>query len=290
MIQTYINQLDAVQEFINSLKRTTQVIGLIASIASVGAFSFWGYNLLLVRDLKDIPVIRANPEPMVVQPEDPGGYQAKNQGFSINQVAETGIAANPPTEVKLAPPPEDLRNYVAKSDLSHHRNSATVLTFPERAAFGRKRGDGLVEMNESMAASTIDRPFKVKTGQVMVSLRPKIRPSTNVVLGGGSEALTGNASNAEIREVAVQDVPAGAQMVQLGAFATRELALAHWNLLQNQVGNYLKGREIVIQKRQSAGRVFYRLRTIGFDNVEYARRFCSALFAKNAECIPVTNR
>jgi hypothetical protein len=45
-----------------------------------------------------------------------------------------------------------------------------------------------------------------------------------------------------------------------------------------------------VQKASSGGRVFYRLRAMGFDDLGDARRFCSALVAENADCIPVVTR
>ncbi|MFD1809072.1 SPOR domain-containing protein [Gemmobacter lanyuensis] len=38
------------------------------------------------------------------------------------------------------------------------------------------------------------------------------------------------------------------------------------------------------------GRTFYRLRAQGFSDEADARRFCAAITAEGAECIPVTLR
>ena len=290
MAQTYINQSDSAQESTASLMRMANVIGLAVSLALIGVGVVWGYNLLLVRDVKGIPVVRAKNAPMVVQPEDPGGYQARNQGLSINQVVETGLAANPPAKVKLAPPQADLGKYVAKDDLSRRTDLVNDSILPEEAAFGRKRDAVLAQMNASGSARAIDQALKEITGQVIVVPRPKARPEINAGSGGESEDSAGNVSNAKIREVAAEDVPKDTQMAQLGAFGTRDLALSHWNWLQNEFGDYIKGRDLVIQKRQSGGRVFYRLRTLGFENIEHTRRFCAALVTANADCIPVLSR
>jgi hypothetical protein len=52
----------------------------------------------------------------------------------------------------------------------------------------------------------------------------------------------------------------------------------------------MQGKSRVIQKAQSGGRTFYRLRVAGFDDISDARRFCSALLAEKAACIPVKMR
>ena len=50
------------------------------------------------------------------------------------------------------------------------------------------------------------------------------------------------------------------------------------------------GKAMVIQAAESGGRTFFRLRAHGFENEDDARRFCSALVAENASCIPVAHR
>ena len=52
----------------------------------------------------------------------------------------------------------------------------------------------------------------------------------------------------------------------------------------------LEGKSRVVQKATSGGRGFYRLRAMGFNDIADARRFCSALVAENADCIPVVMR
>ena len=47
---------------------------------------------------------------------------------------------------------------------------------------------------------------------------------------------------------------------------------------------------MVVQSAQSGGRTFYRLRAHGFAGEDDARRFCAALLAENAACIPVAQR
>jgi hypothetical protein len=52
----------------------------------------------------------------------------------------------------------------------------------------------------------------------------------------------------------------------------------------------LIGKTRIIQAAQSSGRTFYRLRAEGFTDEADQRRFCSALVAEQAACIPVTVR
>ena len=76
----------------------------------------------------------------------------------------------------------------------------------------------------------------------------------------------------------------------LGAFDSPEVARAQWDQLQTRFDAYLAGKKRIVQKATSGGRVFYRLRAMGFEDIADARRFCSALVAENADCIPVVTR
>ncbi len=127
-------------------------------------------------------------------------------------------------------------------------------------------------------------------GAVARSLRPQLRPA-------GLRAGPASAPLAAIQEVAASSgevdaarIPAGTRLVQLGAFDSAEVARSEWERLSSKFSDYLDGKERVIQRATSGGRVFYRLRAMGFADLNDARRFCSALTAQRADCIPVVTR
>jgi hypothetical protein len=91
-------------------------------------------------------------------------------------------------------------------------------------------------------------------------------------------------------ELDPDSLPAGTRLVQLGAFDSPEVARGEWATLQARFGDLMSGKSVVIQAAQSGGRTFYRLRAHGFDGEDDARRFCAALLAENAACIPVVHR
>ncbi len=82
----------------------------------------------------------------------------------------------------------------------------------------------------------------------------------------------------------------GTRLVQFGAFDSVELAEAEWRRLAGRFGALMEGKAMVIQAAESGGRTFYRLRAHGFEDEADARRFCSALVAEQANCIPVAHR
>ncbi|WP_240789475.1 SPOR domain-containing protein [Pseudooceanicola onchidii] len=77
------------------------------SIALVIGVGVWGYKTM-VRDVSDVPVVRAAKDPMRIAPEDPGGTLAGNTGLAVNQVAAEGVAEKPADRLILAPEPIQL--------------------------------------------------------------------------------------------------------------------------------------------------------------------------------------
>lgn len=92
------------------------------------------------------------------------------------------------------------------------------------------------------------------------------------------------------RDVDASAVPTGTRVVQLGAFNSEAVARSEWERLSGRFSSYMDGKGRMIQKARSGGRDFWRLRVVGFEDAADARRFCSALQAQNAACMPVTMR
>ena len=121
---------------------------------------------------------------------------------------------------------------------------------------------------------------------IAASLRPRARPADlRDVLQVAAAAPEGG-----VRDVDPTSIAVGTRLAQLGAFASEEIARDEWTRLGGRFEEYLAGKDRVIQKATSGGRTFYRLRAMGFDDLADARRFCSALVAEKAECIPVVTR
>ncbi len=129
-------------------------------------------------------------------------------------------------------------------------------------------------------------------GAVVRSPRPERRPEGD---GSGDPVLVPTALTAADDvpvggEVDVASIAAGTRLVQLGAFDDEAGARREWAQLQARFGELIAPKAMVLQKAESGGRSFVRLRALGFEDEADARRFCSALLAENAGCIPVAHR
>ncbi len=304
------------------------MIGAVASLALVAGTGVWGYKLL-VRDVSGVPVVRAVEGPMRIQPDDPGGRQADHQGLAVNTVAADGSAAAPADTLTLAPAPINLSDddsassdtalarllpasvpQVDSTSLSDAQDTeAGDIIAPPRLSsdrieaiesFANQIASGVQPLSNAndVAATPVetadtasDASNPVFTNGVSHSLRPVLRPSD---LGKPVKmAALGTAPESPLTPASTVDaasIPVGTHLVQLGAFASADIAASEWDKLSLRFRDYLGNKTRVIQQATSGGRVFYRLRAMGFADLSDARRMCSALKAERADCIPVTVR
>lgn len=302
-----------------SMGKFANIAGAAVSLALVVGVGVWGYKLL-VRDVSDIPIVRATAGDMRVRPEDPGGQLAQNQGLSVNTVASAGASEARVQEVRLAPVPTDLdaedqpmTQTAAVAPRRQQLLAPVVAAEPEvqapaaqdiAAALESGSVDDLVaqltdgvaplEPTEAqsapvLASVTPQAVPELLTGEgVQVSLRPALRPerrlvATNAVAVSAPAAATGG-------EVAATSLPAGTRLVQLGAFDSPEIARAQWGQLSARFTPFMESKQRIVMEAKSGGRTFYRLRAMGFEDIGDARRFCSALLSESVDCIPVVTR
>jgi hypothetical protein len=145
---------------------------------------------------------------------------------------------------------------------------------------------------EPMQSDTLAMADPVSPGAMTRSPRPQQRPegdsSAEPVTVAAVAPVPGAAQQGG--EVDVASIPAGTRLVQLGAFDDDATARAEGIRLQAKFGDLIAPKAMVLQTAESGGQRFVRLRALGFEDDADARRFCSALLAENAECIPVTYR
>ena len=299
----------------NSLNNLTNMVAAGLSVALIVGVGVWGYKLM-VRDVTGLPVVQAISGEMRVLPDNPGGELALNQGLAVNEVAAAGTAAAPTDTLVLAPKPVALAvedtpvsaQVVAPvqqpapldlsapiADLDGLVSSQTATDTPEAGSVEdliRQLTQGADPINNVSGAKVVSAVINVtdettiQAAELRRSLRPLLRPDSApaVVIPVSAPA------KATVTDVDPTSVPAGTRLVQLGAFDSAEVARSQWDKIEGRFGDFLQGKSRIVQKANSGGRTFYRLRAMGFSDLSDARRFCSALLAENADCIPVVTR
>lgn len=292
--------------------------GAATSVALVLGMGYWGYKLA-VRDMTGIPIVRAIEGPMRIAPEEPGGQIANNQGLSVNTIAAEGGISPPADQLVLAPAPIGLSD----DDLT---GTAIAMVAPVSGRSGNLPGlaiapktktktkaededdgsdplqtvsldannmqaladalsEGAVPLSAEIDILLDTGPrtaFSLPKGAMAQSPRPKARPAGHATLASAPPAVTA--------EITGDNLASGTRLVQLGAFDSEDIARAEWDRLAGKFADLLTDKTRIVQSAKSGGRTFYRLRAMGFDNEADSRRFCSALVAERAACIPVAVR
>ncbi len=298
-------------------------LGALVSAALISGLVYWGYQLM-VRDVSGVPVVRALEGPMRVAPADPGGTSVDHQGLAVNNIAAVGEAEAPADRLVLAPKPTvltpedqtagDLQALLVEESAAAPAETG-VVAVPEAASevqslTNTAEAEELPAADQAtlIAAALQEASSEIFTPQaeqqvvadtisatitgVSRSLRPTLRPILPEGVQLASLQVTPDALPG-ISGVATVDpatIPVGTRLAQLGAFESVEIAETEWLKISARFDEFMVDKSRVIQKAQSGGKVFYRLRAFGFDDLSDARRFCSALLAKQANCIPVVTR
>lgn len=279
-----------------SASRAAQWAGAVISLGLVLGGIYWAYSII-VRDVSGIPVIRASEVPLRVQPEDPGGRPADNQGLAVNDVVGVGSATTPADMLILAPEPVDLAEddqplgqlpaiapVEETTDLSAAEDAQEALDLAESLIAEQAEEGEVAGGQEAILLAVLEATATpdATTGLTRVPV-PPLRPnSARPVAVAPAAPVT--------QEVDPDTVPDGARLVQLGAFDSEAVARSEWDRLAGIFPGYLDDKSRVIQRAASGGRVFYRLRALGFEDIEDARRFCAAFKARNQDCVPVLVR
>ncbi len=278
--------------------------GAILSVLLIMGLAVWGWKLWQ-RDVTGIPVVRALEGPMRVAPADPGGLASEYQGLAVNKIAEERQEEQV-DQVVLAPAPAKLTEedvpmaelqpaslpvvdvdeapaFAAAEEVSADPAVAESEETPSATdlAVAAALADLGLEDEAAAAAPTEQKPILVALGVPASTPRPLVRPE------GRRMASLQPVLNDVTGEVDPSTIPPGTRLVQLGAYGSPEVARAEWANAIANFGDYMVGKDRVVQEAETGGRTFWRLRAMGFDGLSDARRFCAVLVADGANCIPV---
>ncbi len=290
----------------------TSWLGALVSVGLVAGLGVWSYKLA-IRDVTGVPVIRAMVGPMRIQPADPGGERAAYQGLAVNVVQAEGSVAAPAQRVVLAPAPVALtgqdiveaklhpqpRDGQLKSEPENVTDVSAVDEMPVTGKLSKPTGRSAIDAAVKIAVSEgLTKKMLAKIARlpgVKRSPRPKMRSAARVAtiapgLDAGSGGTAVPASATSSIDVDPATIVAGTKLVQLGAFDDRKSAIQEWNNIIERHGDLIGSRKRLILEATAGGRIFYRLRMVGFSDINDSRRLCSALVARGTPCIPVTAR
>ena len=276
-------------------------IGAVLSLSLLAGAIGWSYKLV-VRDINQIPIVRAQLGPLRVAPDNPGGLTAANQGLSVTQLSvnEKPLLSD---EINLAPAAEILNEETSASLL---REVDKLNQIDETYEIKEINAENTISLDGSSGAMKGETASKTESLVAQVAFSQKkveIENAVSLALSITSEfdpSLTSLRPKTRPRSVQqnrelivskepMSKLPIGSAIVQLGAFDSKSLAESEWRRFEKLLGSILAPKQMIIQKAESGGKIFYRLRASGFNDISDARQFCTAISDKVA-CIPVVTR
>ena len=246
-------------------------------------------------DPEDLPMASLQPdadaesgaEDDAARPDTAGAADRSEPGQSAPAPAAAGPEAD-----GIAAPQEDM----GETDPIPHINEPVITeSTPETEEGESETGPGSIPAGaiDALLAEVMGGGAAADAGESPATRRPQIRPvDTSEAASRAAFTDPPPRSDAapETREISPDTLEPGTPLVQLGALDSMEAARAEWTRLAGRFDSYLAGKDRVIQQASSGGHSFYRLRAAGFADMAEARRFCAALLAEEAECIPVAAR
>lgn len=229
------------------------------------------------------------PAPVDLTQDDlPGTLAALAAPVSGRSEGATALALAPmPDEPAPAPVPQTQEEAIAAALAEALGEEAMVSALYASATALSGTLDGAADARPVLRLAP-----GMPRGAVASAVRPRPRPGSAAAMAAdaGASVVLASAPAVQAVEVEGETLAPGTRLVQLGAFETADLARAEWNRVAARFGDLMSGKARVVQEAQSGGRAFWRLRAQGFETEADARRFCAALLAEQAACIPVTLR
>lgn len=205
----------------------------------------------------EVPVVQADSRPIRTKPDNPGGMQIAGSGTDAFAGGESSSTA------KLAPAAET----------------------PDPKALQTVPAQGAEQPNP--AALQAMKP------EIVPNTPPAARPATQAA---AKPALPTQAQSQAQPQPKPTPAPAAASaeprapaaskglVVQLAALSSETAAKTEWDNLRKRMPELLNSRQPAYTKTERDGRVFWRVRTSGFSDLNEAKTFCERVRAKGAAC------
>ena len=292
-------------------KNKLSVISILGAIISVNLMlwaGYWAYNIIS-RDINGIPIVAAQPGPLRVTPDFPGGIEAENIELAVTKIASQELPPNPQA-VELAPSTaklvdDDITIYQAlkqKKLIDNHtfKNQQGHDEIIEAELFNKVSFGALKPSSLSENYTIVDNQSELVAAALALALKPSSQSTANSAISaninswilksrprrGSLLTKTSLFKNPNVILPVLGVVERGLAVVQFGTFETEEVAFSEWGRLGKNFAVILDGRPKYVERIQRNGNEMYRLRLGGFANLDDANRFCSAVISEE-NCVPV---
>ncbi|QXM24946.1 SPOR domain-containing protein [Elioraea tepida] len=249
-------------------------LGGLALVSLAGAVAM---QLLggLPQDGDEAPLISADPTPVRVRPDDPGGMRVANLDKAVyDQLSRAAVPRSGGGEgtgqrvESLLPPPEAPKPVpVAPPALPAQRASLAESETPREQATPAERAAAQPEAGTAPRSGQAPPPPAASSPPVTPpSPQPSAQPATSSQAAAAPPGGTGSIQ------------------VQLAAVPTEAAAQAEWERLRRRMPDLLGPLRPSISRGERDGQPFFRLRAGGFATNAEARSFCDQVRARGGSC------
>lgn len=301
---------DDTAELEADLRGRRNLVPIVTALAAVFCFGAivwyaytWGTGQMTSEEL---PVVRAEPMPEKVKPEQPGGMVVEHQGIEVLNPGATGESTQQVERLLPRPeipaPPEPLPAQTAEAAqgerevpdpggapeaplIVEESASETPMLAEEDAAPAdaatqlagtAESGQGIAKPvpkpesgGDQIARLLEEAPLETANGDTAVPAEaPAASPSADAPAAGQVAALT-----------------AGDVVLQLSSVKSEAAAAAEWQRLTAAHPGLLGDRPLALEKAEVQGTTYYRVQTGPFPSREAAAEVCAKLKARNQDCL-----
>ncbi len=276
------------------------IIGVSISFALMGVSFWWGLEIgRKSTDLNTnpIPVIRSDPEPIKVIPDEPGGLNIPHKDI---QVLDNSINTEKIDEgtVVLLPEPEKPILPIGTNDTNIESNPKSKIINSEikKEKIEEKNGINLnqniekkLELNKkennSLNKNDVDSTKKIIKEPIISLDKNKSVKNIETNL---DKKLEDDVEKSDLKKNKKNDNLKLNYKIQLASYRSEESAFTGWEKLSKKYKDNFKNQKPTIEKVNITNKgTFYRLQTGNFLNKKNAQDFCNKLKLLNLNCLVI---
>jgi len=268
------------------------LVPLIFIIAITFGVYAWKTDKFVINnsDEKEVPIIRADKEPVRVTPNDPGGMYIANRDKLIYETISNKRDNSLPKVVKILPRHEE----PVKRENIKKAKEELFESLPEKLEKQIKEID---ELKIAARIPTKEKESKVIKKQELLSTDLKVLDE-DMVSSKDSNKNENPITVDDIKNVPVPSIRTrgvvkpkeikGGTKIQLGSFRTEGDVKKNWKSIKKKHSSLLGKFSLNTQKADLGDRgIFYRLRVGSLKNESEARKLCQKLIEQNQGCFVV---
>jgi hypothetical protein len=292
--QTFTEDTAELEADLRSRRNLVPIVTALAAVVCFGAIVWYAYTWGTGQMASDeLPVVRAEPMPEKVKPEQPGGMVVPHQGIAV--LNNDGAGEAPQAVERLLPrpetpaPPEPLAQPLAEppaqsaGQVPEPPASELPLEAPLVADGSDADVTGAPDVAENQApedaiAKPLPRPDGGAGDQIAELLKGPLE--------------TANGSPAAAPEKAPGPAPvqtatavAGDVVLQLSSVKSEAAAAQEWKRLQAAHPALLGKLPLALETAAVQGTTYYRVQTGPFASRDAAAEVCTQLKARNQDCL-----